>query len=91
MEGRKSRQETKQGGARQKARHKDPKDLLRRTYPGRAAGCGPVRSQRHSPSSREVLHMDQQKASREVGLTLLRRILILFPLALHLREVMFPT
>lgn len=48
MEGRKSRREMKQGGARQKARHKDPKDLLRRTYPGRAAGCGSVRSQKHS-------------------------------------------
>lgn len=42
MEGRKSRREMKQGGAIQKARHKDPKDLLRRTYPGRAADYGPA-------------------------------------------------
>lgn len=32
-----------------------------------------------------------QKAGRDVGLTLLRRMLILFPFALHLREVMLPT
>jgi hypothetical protein len=42
------------------------------------------------PVSSEVLHMDQ-KAGRDVGLTLLRRMLILFPFALHLREVMLPT
>lgn len=35
------RREPIDGGARQRARHKAPKDLLRRVYPARADGYGP--------------------------------------------------